>query len=164
MYSNADPGSANVTDEDAISSQPPPVCLKIESAERGFLRITFTRCQCLRKERRTSRNSGALRTASWLLVLVFLVGGFELEASAGVGCREPCFGPRDAGTSVLSEAVLRNPVKGEGSDCRLQMRRDEAPQAMRAAPASEIFVVGPDHVSRHWWFRWFGLRHKNRIS
>jgi hypothetical protein len=74
--------------------------------------------------------------------------------------RDPCVALSAGCTGVLVEALLRNPVKGERSYGRLQMRCDKAPQAMRAAPAGKIFVVGPDHVSSHGSFRGldFGIR------
>jgi hypothetical protein len=53
------------------------------------------------------------------------------------------------GAAVSVKAFLRHAVEGEGSDGALQARSNYAPRAMRATPASEILVFGPDHVSCH---------------
>ena len=50
---------------------------------------------------------------------------------------------------VFLKALLRNTVKCERGDGRIQARGDEAPQAVRATPAGEILVLGPDHTSTH---------------
>ena len=56
---------------------------------------------------------------------------------------------RRLGTRVFLEVFLCYPIKGEGSYGAFETRSDDAPLAVRTAPAGEVFVLGPDHASTH---------------
>jgi hypothetical protein len=56
--------------------------------------------------------------------------------------RAPCAG-------VLLEALLGKTVEGQCRNGTLEARGDNAPVTLRAAPAGEMFVLGPDHPSIH---------------
>lgn len=53
------------------------------------------------------------------------------------------------GAGVLLEALLSNPVKCKRRNGALEARGDNTPTALRAAPASESFILSPNHASRH---------------
>ena len=50
---------------------------------------------------------------------------------------------------VLVKTLLRHAVEGERGDGALQARGDNAPMALRAAPAGEVLVFSPNHASLH---------------
>src|SRR5712692_2720543 len=56
---------------------------------------------------------------------------------------------RATGAVVLREALLGNPVKCQRRHGALQARGDNAPMALRAAPAGEVLVFSPNHASLH---------------
>lgn len=50
---------------------------------------------------------------------------------------------------VLLKSVLSGAVECQRRNGTLEARGDDAPVTLRAAPAGEVFVFGPDHVSIH---------------
>jgi hypothetical protein len=50
---------------------------------------------------------------------------------------------------VLLKSVLSGAVECQRGDGAIQAWSDHAPRAVRATPAGEVFVFGPDHVSIH---------------
>jgi len=60
----------------------------------------------------------------------------------------PCV-VRRLDTRVFLEVFLCYPIKSECGYGAFETRSDHAPLAVRAAPAGEVFVLGPDHASTH---------------
>src|SRR5262249_46686190 len=72
------------------------------------------------------------------------------RADPEAGYSEPHFRGCAALTVVLVETFLRHTIKGECSNCAFQAGCGEAPLTVGTAPAGEVFILGPDHTSTHY--------------
>jgi hypothetical protein len=139
--------------EDRTSAVPLPCCHNagikpcLPRSRRGPRSRRTVSCNCGRRTRSEAWAASRFRLET---DTVLVPGSRRVQAKLLLTAADgwcPSFGVQDAG--VLVKGLLRYAVERERGDGALQVRSHHTPRAVGAAPAREVVVLCPDHMSCH---------------